>query len=365
MRAAGFPFALESIRVENLDFDALLERLGIDARSVRIITGTTWSREVAGALAARVRNRPVELLEDIDNALAQHRQLVDADPQPDAGTLVIGVGGGRVLDFAKYHASELGLAYLAFPTVISNDGIASPIAILRGDDATMTSRATTPPLATLIDRTILERAPHDALVNGIGDVISNHSAVLDWDLAVANERADANALARIMSRSAVQNVLGAPPNLRDPVFFERYIDAIVLSGLAMYVSGDSRPCSGAEHLIAHALDRDQPSRFAHGLLVGSIAPYVVWLHDPTDRTLWPVVRTLGLEVDFMRYATVERTFASLIDVARQIRGDRFTVLDSRGADELEREYERFLASFTARSAQRRGVPSVSSALASG
>ena len=321
--------------------------------SVLILTGATWSREIAGKLAERIPDRTVEVIERVDNAIATHHRLCERRRQAPTGALVIGVGGGSVLDFAKYHASELGLPYVAFPTVISNDGIASPIAILRGDDGTMTSRPTKPPLATLIDREILERAPHDVLVNGVGDVISNRAAVLDWDLAVAQGRAQPNALARIMSRSAVQNVLGAPPNLRDPVFFERYIDAIVLSGLAMYISGDSRPCSGAEHLLAHAINRDQPGRFGHGLLVGSIAPFVVWLHDPGDRTLWSIVRTLGLQVDFMRYALPSRNLGALVQAARGIRGDRFTVLDTRSEAELDREYARFVSRFHARSSRQR------------
>ncbi len=356
MRAASFPFALETVCLETFDFDAVCRRLGLEVSRVRVITGQTWSKEVALVLASRIGGRRVEVLSDIDNSLAQHRSLAEAGDDDACEMLVVGVGGGRVLDLAKYHACRLGAPYLAVPTVISNDGIASPISILRGDDDQMASHSTTPPLATLIDRGVLERAPHDALVSGIGDVLSNRAAVLDWDLAVERRRATPNALARIMSRSAVQNVVGAPPNLRDDVFFERYIDAIVLSGLAMYISGDSRPCSGAEHLIAHAINRAQPGRFAHGLLVGSIAPFVVWLHDRSDRSLWSVVRTLGLQVDFMRLAGSTHDFASLMNAARRIRGDRFTVLDTLSNDALEREFHRFVAAFSARQKRPGDIP---------
>ncbi|MDP6978758.1 MAG: iron-containing alcohol dehydrogenase [Myxococcota bacterium] len=348
MRATSFPFALETVCIDTLDFDAVCVRLGLEVSRVRVITGQTWSKEVALVLASRVRGRRVEVLDDIDNTLAQHRSLAESNEGDASDVLVVGVGGGCVLDLAKYHACRLGAPYLAVPTIISNDGIASPIAILRGDDDQMASHSTTPPLATLIDRGVLERAPHAALVSGIGDVLSNRAAVLDWDLAIERGRATPNALARIMSRSAVQNVLGAPPNLRDDIFFERYIDAIVLSGLAMYISGDSRPCSGAEHLIAHAINRARPGRFAHGLLVGSIAPFVVWLHDRGDRSLWSLVRTLGLQVDFMRLVGATHDFASLMNAARRIRGDRFTVLDISSNEELEREYHRFVSAFSAR-----------------
>lgn len=261
---------------------------------------------------------------------------------------MIGIGGGGVLDIAKYHASKLRQPHLAIPTVISNDGIASPIAILQDESGDVQSYSTAPPVGILIDQAILARAPAWALTNGLGDVLSNHSAVMDWDLAIRHERAEPNVLARIMSRTAVQSVLVSAPSLRDESFLDCYINAIVLSGLAMYISGNSRPCSGAEHLIAHVITRERPSHFGHGFLVGSIAPFVVWLHRRADRTLLPLARAIGLELDFTRLLGSKQSFEWLIEEARTIRGPRFTILDQLSTCELEAEYRAYLRSLDSR-----------------
>lgn len=294
MQGSTFPFVLEMVELAKLDFADFLARNRLSPQRVRVITGGRWSKQIGSALARRIRGGEsceVEFVANAESSLNFHERLRSRVAPASGETLVIGIGGGGVLDLAKFHASDQGHPYLAIPTVISNDGIASPIAILRGHAGQMESHATAPPIGTLIDRTILARAPSWALANGLGDVLSNHPAVMDWDLAIAHGRALPNALARIMSRSAVQSVVGSVPSLEDDVFFERYVNAIVLSGLAMYISGDSRPCSGAEHLIAHVITRDQPGRHGHGLLVGSIAPFIVWLHDPADRSLLPLSRS--------------------------------------------------------------------------
>ncbi|MCP5042653.1 MAG: iron-containing alcohol dehydrogenase family protein [bacterium] len=361
MQGSTFPFLLEMVDLGCLDFEGFLARNELTPRRVRVITGGHWSKRIGMDFARRIRGLRVEFVSDAQNTLAFHERICAQATTAVDETLVVGLGGGAVLDLAKYHASSLGYPYLAIPTVISNDGIASPIAILQGREGTMVSYATAPPTGTLIDRTILARAPGWALVNGLGDVIANHSAVMDWDLAVEHGQAQPNALARIMSRSAVQNILGATPSLRDDAFFERYIDAIVLSGLAMYISGDSRPCSGAEHLIAHVITRDQPGRYGHGFLVGSIAPFIVWLHQRRDRSVAPLVKALRLEPDFVKLAGIGRSLVSLVEDARSIRGPRFTILDTKRNEELEVEYDRYLRSLDAPMARTR-APSANAAL---
>jgi glycerol-1-phosphate dehydrogenase [NAD(P)+] len=50
--------------------------------------------------------------------------------------------------------------------------------------------------------------------------------------------------------------------------------ALMLNGLAMEMCGSSRPASGSEHLISHALDATSQRPRLHGLQVG-IASYIV------------------------------------------------------------------------------------------
>ncbi len=347
MQGSVFPFLLEMTSLADIDFEDFLSRNSLAPERVRIITGARYSRQISNLFARRVRNIPVELIPAVTNSVLSHERICRREVQPQE-TLVIGIGGGGVLDIAKFHASEIHQPYLAVPTVISNDGVASPIAILADESGTMRSYSTAPPIGILIDQNILSQAPAWALRNGLGDVLSNHSAVMDWDLAIKHGQAEPNALARIMSRSAVQSILPATPCLRDGGFLDCYIDAIVLSGLAMYISGNSRPCSGAEHLIAHAITSDRHTHFGHGFLVGSIAPFVVWLHERGDRTLLPIADAVGLEPDFFKLVRGRRSFASLMDEARTIRGPRFTILNQLSTTQLEAEYRAYLHTLRSR-----------------
>ena len=51
---------------------------------------------------------------------------------------------------------------------------------------------------------------------------------------------------------------------------------LLLNGIAMEIAGSSRPASGSEHLISHALDLISARPRLHGLQVG-VASYVVSL----------------------------------------------------------------------------------------
>ena len=46
-------------------------------------------------------------------------------------------------------------------------------------------------------------------------------------------------------------------------------EALVLSGLAMATAGSSRPCSGGDHEIVHAIDHLFPGTAGHGELAGA------------------------------------------------------------------------------------------------
>ena len=82
--------------------------------------------------------------------------------------------------------------------------------------------------------------------------------------------------------------------------------------------------------------------------MGSIAPFVVWLHQRSDRTLLPLARSVGLDLDFAKWIRGRHSFASLIDEARTIRGPRFTILDQLSTRQLEAEYQTYLRSLDVR-----------------
>ena len=95
---------------------------------------------------------------------------------------VVGIGGGRTLDVAKYAASLTGLSMVSVATNLAHDGLASPVASL-DHDGRKGSYGVQVPLAVIVDLDFVRACPPDQLRSGLGDALSNLSAVADWELA--------------------------------------------------------------------------------------------------------------------------------------------------------------------------------------
>ena len=65
-----------------------------------------------------------------------------------------------------------------------------------------------------------------------------------------------------MARQAGEAVLRHPGGVGDDGFLQVLAEGLVLTGIAMSISGDTRPASGACHEINHAFDLLFPKRAA-------------------------------------------------------------------------------------------------------
>ena len=73
-------------------------------------------------------------------------------------SVLIGVGGGTKIDAAKLSASRQGIPFISVPTTLSHDGIASPLASVKGLDKPYSVMAQAP-LAIIADTDIIAQAP--------------------------------------------------------------------------------------------------------------------------------------------------------------------------------------------------------------
>ena len=192
--------------------------------------------------------------EAIDVATRLNTTAVDA---------IVGIGGGRTLDVAKFAATRLGLPMLAVATNLSHDGIASPVSVLRHGTARR-SYGVAAPAAVMVDLDFVERAPEHFLRSGVGDVVSNISAIADWRLSHELTGEPLDGVAAALASTAAEAVLAQPGKPAEPAFLRCLAEALILSGLAMSAAGTSRPCSGACHEISHALDHLYPGLGSHG-----------------------------------------------------------------------------------------------------
>ena len=121
---------------------------------------------------------------------------------PSSCRALVGVGGGKALDVAKYTASLTGLPYFAVPTSLSNDGFCSPQAslTLKGKRRSLPAGL---PYAVVVDLAVCQRAPLTLWHSGVGDLSSKFTAVSDWKLAFHRRGVPVNDLAALMSDASL------------------------------------------------------------------------------------------------------------------------------------------------------------------
>jgi glycerol-1-phosphate dehydrogenase [NAD(P)+] len=212
---------------------------------------------------------PLAWIEVSDNDLAFAAQLFAS--LPAKASAVVGVGGGKALDVAKYVAFLGRLPYYALPTSLSNDGFCSPQSSLT-IQGKRRSLAAALPFGVVVDTAVCRDAPRILTLSGVGDLVAKFTAVRDWKLAFHRTAEPVDDFAALLSDGSIHGYLSHPQF--DLEGIRLLATSLLLNGIAMEICGSSRPASGSEHLISHALDAHSARPRLHGLQVG-IATYIV------------------------------------------------------------------------------------------
>lgn len=254
-----------------------LDRMGIyatryDQRRVVILHSEELPGELTARLEKALASSQVEILhrQAVSQAAFEQAQSLFA-ALPSRAQAIIGLGGGKALDTAKYVAFLARLPYLSVPTSLSNDGFCSPQSSLTlgGKRRSLPCRM---PFGVVIDTAVTLAAPQPLWWSGVGDLVSKITAVRDWKLAFHARGTLVDDFAALLSDATVFQFMARP--VRDLDGESLLANALMLNGVAMEVCGSSRPASGSEHLISHALDAMSARPRLHGLQVG-IATYLV------------------------------------------------------------------------------------------
>jgi glycerol-1-phosphate dehydrogenase [NAD(P)+] len=266
-------------------------------------------------------------LETIEGATISEVARITEHLKKGKFKLVLGVGGGRPIDVAKLSSFKLDIPYISVPTAASHDGIVSNRASISVDDRKKSYDAHTP-FALIADTGIIAKAPMKITASGCGDVISNVTAVRDWDLAHKKLNVEFSTYASTLSKMTA-------------FVIEKYAEIIaaggeecawhvikaqVASGVAMSIAGSSRPCSGSEHMFSHRLDATAPKPALHGeqCAVGTIM--MMKLHDGDWENIRDVLKKIGTPTTAKDLGIEPEFIIQALTEANTVRPDRYTIL---------------------------------------
>jgi glycerol-1-phosphate dehydrogenase [NAD(P)+] len=258
---------------------------------------------------------------------ASFEQARELFPQIPARTrAIVGYGGGKALDVAKYVAFLTRLPYIAVPTSLSNDGFCSPQSslTLEGRRKSLPSAM---PFGVVIDTEVCLAAPEILWLAGVGDLVAKLTAVADWKLAFHAAGTLVDDFAALLSDATVFQFIARPH--RDLEGVQLLGTSLMLNGIAMEVCGSSRPASGSEHLISHALDELGGRPRMHGLQVGVASYLVSLLQGQNSDLIADVFEKTGFWPAIARDPFRRADWLEAIRRAPAIKSDFYTVLSSR------------------------------------
>ena len=251
---------------------------------------------------------------------------------------LIGIGGGKAIDAVKYMSFLKKLPFISIPTSTSNDGFSSPGASLLVNGKRMSLSAKTP-YGIIVDIDVLKGAPAKFIFSGIGDLVSNITALYDWKFEENHGKTIMDDFATMISKKAVNSFVRTEfKTIMDDLFLKELVDSLILNGIAMEIAGNSSPASGSEHLISHALDTFVEFPQLHGIQVG-IATYI--MSNVQDHRFKRISKILT-ETGFFKYVKTlnlkKEDFKKAIDIAPSIKPSRYTYIHDEENRKLAKNF---------------------------
>ncbi|CAM4260243.1 glycerol dehydrogenase [Lederbergia lenta] len=310
----------------------ILQSLGYWSKSILWVTGVYNSKKYLESIVKEltipkpdiyvVGNNDFSAVSNLNSVLTKNNKKC-----------IVSVGSGKVIDISKYCANQLNIEVISIPTTLSNDGISSPVSVLMDHTNKKHSLPSRIPNAVLIDLTCVLKSPTRLLRAGIGDLISNITAVKDWQIAERDIKEDINDFSLLTSITAANYILHLYElEIHNEKFIEALARGLILSGISMEMSGDSRPASGSEHKFSHAIDNLFPNRALHGeqVAVGTILSS--YLQEGDWRKVKSFFTRFGVPVRAEEIGLKDGEIISALLHATHVR-KRYTILEKVNLDE--------------------------------
>ena len=317
------------------DLAQTLDRLNLSGNGVMIVGDTT--KNIAG-------NRIMEILENTNYCIEPHivgvaslqagKDAIEVI-QSHKANYVLAVGGGTKIDIAKYASFQSRIPFISIPTVASHDGIASSRSSLTEGKNSKHSVQAHSPFAVIGDVDIVALAPRKYTISGCADIISNKTAVLDWQFSNRLTGEHISQYAMTLSELIATTMIEAKKIIASSHADGTYtvLKGLITSSISMCIAGSSRPASGAEHMISHKLDHILKEEgitptSLHGEQCGVASIVSMYLHGGNWKEIRDTLKYIGAPSTAGELHVTDEQMIQAVVGARDIRPERFTILSN-------------------------------------
>ncbi|MBQ9944936.1 MAG: iron-containing alcohol dehydrogenase [Clostridia bacterium] len=168
---------------------------------------------------------------------------------------VLSVGTGSVNDPSRLAAARQDKKLCIFATAPSMDGFASDSSPIVKDGFKSSYPAKSPEVI-IGDTKILAAAPSYLKSSGFGDMIAKYVGLIDWRISSLLTGEYYCERVAALTKKAVDTLMDMAHlvTVNDEETAGKIFESLLMTGIAMSFTKNSRPASGSEHIIAHLIE---------------------------------------------------------------------------------------------------------------
>jgi len=307
------------------DFGRFLNSLS-KPKKVSLISGINVQKVLRKKIEKSLKSKKIQFIwhTSKDNQIKSWNKI-QKDVKKDNSDLIVGIGGGRSVDTAKMISYNLGKPFVSLPTAASHDGMASPFVSVKSDIPH--SVVASAPMGVFVDIDVIRKAPTRLLASGCGDLIANIIAVKDWQLGHKKKNEYYGRYAASLAMMSAKIVMENSSKFAKKGLDARVIvEGLISAGVASCIAGSSRPCSGAEHLFSHALDKIAPGIGLHGEKCGIGSIMIAKLQGQDWKKIVKTLKDVKAPTTAKQIGLEPDVIIKALTMAQGLRPERYTIL---------------------------------------
>ncbi len=236
---------------------------------------------------------------------------------------VVGIGGGRAADVAKFIHWKNGMALYQVPTIVSVDAFFTHEIAIR-ENGVVKYVGDAVPEAVYVDYSIIKGAPVLLNRSGLGDILSCHTGLFDWRLASGRgKKPEWNGDLAEKTRIVLKEVLSDPEQIRDVTDegIQVLMNTLNWIGHQCHVQKHPRFEEGSEHHFVYNLEFQTGKHFVHGQAV-CLGCYILSVfQDNNPEEILSVIKRAGIDINpeslGISWDDVKQTLLTLNDFVRK------------------------------------------------